>query len=280
LRTLSFAALHAENGTVSDAGYFEMGADLKLKAVNDPKALEYVKKNVAIPHGIFQVDAASVIFTDDHGKRWRLPKGDPAFDEPGALGDERIDREVCTERDLFNCHGTFYELPAENAGGFAKVRPIATHNRRIKDYASYRGLLLMTGIADGAGKNSPHIIRSEDGKVACWAGAVDDLWQFGKARGQGGPWKDTAVKADEVSEPYLMTGYDHKSVQFQHDAKGTVAIRIQVDVTGTGVWRTCETLQVPPKTVVTHNFTDAFSAYWVRVVADKDCTASAQFSYR
>jgi len=59
----------------------------------------------------------------------------------------RIDREVVTERDLFNCHGTFYELPAENAGGFAKVRPISTHNRKIADYCSYRGLLVMTGIS-------------------------------------------------------------------------------------------------------------------------------------
>ena len=67
--------------------------------------------------------------------------GGLVHDAPGALGPERVDREVCTERDLFNCHGTFYELPAENAGGFAKVRPVTTHNRRVHDYCSYRGLL-------------------------------------------------------------------------------------------------------------------------------------------
>ena len=42
-----------------------------------------------------------------------------------------MDREVVTERDLFNCAGTFYELPADNAGGFAMVRPIATHNASV-----------------------------------------------------------------------------------------------------------------------------------------------------
>lgn len=46
----------------------------------------------------------------------------------------RICREVATERDLFNCHGTFYELPAENADGYAKIRPIASHSFRIHDY--------------------------------------------------------------------------------------------------------------------------------------------------
>lgn len=279
LRTLNFAAQRASNGPVTDAGYFELGADLKLNKVNDPKAQEWLQKNVAIPHGMFQVDAASVIFTDDKGSRWRLPKGDPAFDQPGALGDERIDREVCTERDLFNCHGTFYELPAENAGGFAKVRPVATHNRRIKDYTSYRGLLIMTGISDGAPKNSPHIIRSEDGKVALWAGGVDDLWQFGKVRGNGGPWKDTEVKSNEASDAYLMTGYDKKSVTFQHDAKVPVKVRIEVDITGTGLWRTYQVVEVPAKTTVTHNFPDALQAYWVRVVSDKNCKATAQFRY-
>jgi hypothetical protein len=58
----------------------------------------------------------------------------------------RICREVATERDLFSCMGTFYELPAENADGYAKIRPISTHHYRINDYASYRGMLLMTGI--------------------------------------------------------------------------------------------------------------------------------------
>lgn len=39
-----------------------------------------------------------------------------------------ICREVATERDLMNCADTFYELPAENADGFAKIRPVASHS--------------------------------------------------------------------------------------------------------------------------------------------------------
>ena len=54
-----------------------------------------------------------------------------------------------TERDLFNCHGTFFELPAVNAGGFAKIRPISTHNSKlmtivvIADYSFFQGSTLM-----------------------------------------------------------------------------------------------------------------------------------------
>jgi hypothetical protein len=42
--------------------------------------------------------------------------------------------------------GTFYELPAENADGYAKIRPVATHNYKINDYASYRGMMILTGV--------------------------------------------------------------------------------------------------------------------------------------
>jgi len=199
LRTLRFAARNA----AGDLDSYILDAGLKLRRDDDPKGMEWMKKNVPIPQNVVTVDAASVLI-EENGKRWRLPKGDAAFDQPGPLGDERVDREVCTERDLLNVHGTFYELPAINAGGMAKVRPVATHNRRIKDYASYRGLLVISGVAADAPRDNPHIVRSDDGRCALWVCAVDDLWQLGKPRGVGGPWKDTAVKAGEPSDPYLM----------------------------------------------------------------------------
>jgi hypothetical protein len=252
LRTLAFA---------SDAGYYEMGADLKLKRVNDAKAEEYLKKNVAIPKDVLTADAASILYVDESGNRWRLPKGE--------LTGGRICREVCTERDLFNAGGTFYELPANNAGGFAKIRPVATHNLRIHDYCSYRGLLVMSGIEGKA--------RSDDGKVSLWVGVVDDLWQFGKPRGVGGPWKNTSVKAGVESDPYLMTGFDKKSLTLSADAD--VKVRVEVDITGTGIWRTWQTLEVAPGKATEYRFPDAFNAYWVRVAAGRDCTASAVFTY-
>jgi hypothetical protein len=209
-----------------------------------------------------------------------LPKGDAAFDRDGPLGPSRVDREVATERDLFNAHGTFYELPADNAGGFARVRPVATHNRRIHDYCSYRGLLIMTGVADGAPMNNPHIIRSDDGKAAMWAGAIDDVWKLGKPRGDGGPWQNFAVKAGQPSDPYLMTGYDRKSVKLSHRATGTVSITLEVDLDGTGLWVAYRTFAVKAGQTVRHKFPEAFGAYWVRARTNQDTTATASFEYR
>ena len=279
-RTLALAAMSPGPNGPRDVGYYELDGELKLRRVEDQGAYEFAKSKTRIPAGVLTVDEASVVFTDDKGKRWRLPKGDPAFDHDGPLGPCRVDREVATERDLFNAHGTFYELPADNAGGFAKLRPVATHNRQIHDYCSYRGLFIMTGVADGAPTNNPHIVRSDDGKAALWVGAIDDVWKLGKPRGRGGPWKNSAVKAGQPSDPYLMTAYDRKSFSLAHDAQAAVNIVVQVDLTGDGNWVTYHSFEVAPGKTVEHNFPDGFSAYWLRTASAQDCRATAQLSYQ
>ncbi len=263
----------AADGTSS---CYELDGDLHLRRTNDPASVAWAKTNLTIPREFLTADGASVICIENQ-HRWRLPKGDASFDQPGAGDDERVCREVVTERDLFNAFGTFYELPAESAGGFARIRPISTHNRHLKDYASYRGLLVLSGVAANA--TGEHVIRSDDGKCALWAGAVDDVWQLGKPRGLGGPWKNTTVKARQPSDPYLMTGYDHKDLKLAHDSTTPVSFQVQVDVTGTGEWVAYKEFLVAPGQTLAHHFPDAFSAYWVRLTADRDCLATAQFSY-
>lgn len=253
---------------------YDMGAAFDLMSVDDAKGMEWTAKNAAIPTGVLTFDEASILYVDDKG-RWRLPRGTTALDQAGPLGPERVCREVCTERDLFNAGGTFFELPAENAGGFAKLRPVTTHNRRIKDYASYRGLLVMSGLQRDA--KGEHIVRSADDKTALWVGAVDDLWQFGKARGEGGPWKDTKVKAGAVSDPYLFTGYDQKHLTLTTDTP--TRITVEADVTGTGTWVIYRSFEVSPGEDVQHDLPAAFGAYWLRCMSSADATVTAWLKY-
>lgn len=277
-RTLHMVAESIEGHARKDVGYYELNESMNLQKVNDPRLHAWLKTNAAIPTGILSVDAASAIYVADDGRRWRLPKGDSAFDDLTGIGLARIDREVVTERDLFNCHGTFYELPADNAGGFAKVRPITTHQRRITDYCSWRGLLVMTGIYGG--QDNRHIIRSADGKAAVWVGVVDDLWQLGKPVGRGGPWNKTSVKAGVPSDPYLMTGYDQKTLSLSHQGSETVSMTVEVDITGEGDWVTYRSFDVTAGNTINHDFPAAFQAYWVRVTPAANVVATAQLDYR
>lgn len=81
--------MRGDAGRATDTGCYELGAELKLRRVEDAKAHQFVKDKAAIPHAVISADAASVLVVDDKGKRWRLPKGDAAFDVPGGRLEEQ-----------------------------------------------------------------------------------------------------------------------------------------------------------------------------------------------
>ena len=278
-RTLAVAATTMSDGKAEPAAFYEMDVDMKLRRTDEIGAADWMAKNVAIPRDSLAFDDASAIYTDEQGKRFRLPRGRADFTPGGLLGVERAVREVCTERDLLNCAGTFFELPAENAGGIIKVRPIATHNRRVHDYATWRGLLVLSGVDASAPASNRHIIRSDDGRAAVWVGSVDDLWQFGRPVGVGGPWKASAVTAGVASDPYLMTGYERKKLQLSHTSPQPVTMTVEVDFSGTGTWTTYATLAVAAGKAHEHVFPADFQAYWVRLTAQSTTTATAWFTY-
>lgn len=261
-------------GLLKGAGKeMRMLVDGKQFAVNDKielsqqEATKGLFDGVEQPKGIFTVDDASVVIKEE-GKTYRLPKNDN-YKEFG-----RICREVATERDLFNLHGTFYELPARNAQGFAKIRPIATHNLQIEDYGSQFGLLFMTGLNSATGDR---LIQAADGKTAVWTGVIDDLWKLGKPRGKGGPWKNSMVEAKQASDPYLMTAYDKKLVELQSSVAN--AITLEVDIDGTGLWVPFKSFALEPGKALQYNFPEGFSAYWVRAVSANSAKVSVEFTY-
>ena len=278
--TLQIAASTAQAGKSTPAKHYEMGPDLVLRPTGDDAALAWMQSHVAIPSKAITIDAASALYVDEQGRRFRLPKGRVNATTEGPFGPTRVVREVCTERDLLNCAGTFFELPAENAGGIAKVRPVATHNLQIHDYASWRGFLALTGLDPQRASGSRQVIRSADGHAAVWLGTVDDLWDLGQPTGVGGPWKDSAVQAGIVSDQYLMTGYGDRSIALSHQGKGSVRMKLEVDLTGTGHWVEYQAFDVPPGRTVEHRFPTAYQAYWVRVSASHDTTATAWLTYR
>lgn len=274
---LQFAATVVdESGKAAETGFYVMGVDMKLRRTDDAAADKTVRTKAATKQD-FEVDAASVIVKEKKG-RYRLPRGPEALTVASAAGWPRGIREIITERLMMDVAGTLYELPREASGGLARIRPITTHNRRIFDFASWRGLLVLSGNLVGTSADG-HTITSDDGKVAVWVGNAEDLWKLGPPRGEGGPWRDADVKADAPSDPYLMTGYDRKSVRLSHDAKADVKVTLEYDFTGGGHFHTGETVTVPAGKTLTHEFPAGFSAHWVRVKSDTACKATAWFVY-
>lgn len=243
------------------------------------------KKSLVKP--VFTVDDASVILdvsetiqgtTQKH--RLRLPKGSEAFDKAFPNGWPRDEREVESERTLANIHGTFYEVPFWIVGEsplFTKMKPICSHNKRINDFATWRGLLWLSGVKRDV-EASEHVIRSTDGNTALWVGGIDDLWKLGKPVGKGGPWKNTSVERDVASDPYLMNGYDKKTLSLKADRNCTIHVEVDFDLLS-GFHR-YKSLNLTANEELQYVFPTGFNAHWVRFVPSTDAIVSATLLYQ
>ena len=241
--------------SVGGAKGYQIDATLKLKDCAEAAAAVAQDAPLAETQALRE-DAASLVYTDDKGNVFRLPRA--TAESPMSTG--RICREICTERDHFNAGGLYYELPAENAHGFFGVRPVCAHRLPVYDYASWRGLFAL----------------SLPGEVRLMA--IDDFWKFGKAVGTGGPWKDTSVKAGVPSDAYLMNGFDRKALDLAADKD--VTLTMEVDVDGWGTWVRYADYALAAGSAKHVDLPRAFGGYWVRFTASADCTASAQLTYR
>jgi hypothetical protein len=227
-------------------------------------------------------DAASVIYTEG-GRAYRLPKPlDPAvaadYEAAFASGWPRGLREVVTERSLLNAAGTFYVMPRATSGGAAKMQPVCSHGKRISDFCSWRGLLVLCGVRQAPGDTS-RVLGDPARGAAVWVGDIDELWKLPRPTGRGGPWHGTAVAAGTASDPYLMAGYDKKRLELAHDATAPVAFEVEIDPAGDGRWLPYATLDVPAGDTLTHAFPAGFHAQWVRLVPAAACRATATFVY-
>ena len=263
-----------------ESGYYELNGKMSLEKKKDMKTEELIRTRFAIPQNVISIEESSVLIVDDNNRRWRLPLGNETYKSLIDAGTLRICREVATERDLFNCRGTFFELPAENADGFAKIRPVSSHNFRIHDYASYRGLLVMSGLNPDEVQHNSHIIRSSDGKAMLWVGTIDDLWALGKPVGHGGPWKNTQVSTGEFSDPYLIGFYDKKELILSHDQSSDVTFTLEVNPIGHGEWITYKKINVKAGESLNFNFPDSFQARWIRFSVNKSCKATTFLTYK
>ena len=89
---------------------------------------------------------------------------------------------------------------------------------------------------------------------------------------------DTEVAAQTYSDPYLISGYDKKSLRLK--SSGSTTITAEVDISGEGDWCTFKTFKVKGGEVVEYVFPSAFQAYWIRFTTQDDAIATAQLTYQ
>lgn len=227
-------------------------------------------------------DRASAIlevYTDVEGKwtRYRLPKASHTFDHGWQTEWPRI-REIEHERFLLDHHGMYYELsPWAYGGRVWGVRPISTHLWVLGDFCSWRGMLVM-----GADNASPSLglnVTTAEPQSGLWFGKTDDLWSYGKPSGWGGPWWEDETTANVPSDPYLMTGFDAKTLHLQNHGDADVQVTIEIDPRGDASFGEHHKLDVAAGGLTSYVFEQGFSAHWLRLICNADTVMSAQLFY-
>ncbi len=224
-----------------------------------------------------QASAIMKVFTaaNEEWTTYRLPKASHCFDHKWQTEWPRI-RETEHERFLMDHHGLFYELsPWAYGNRIWGVRPISTHLWVLGDFCSYRGMLVMG--ADNASPSSGASPTTAEPQSGIWMGKTDDLWQFGKPAGWGGPWWEAPATAGVPSDPYLMTGFDKKCLHIRHDAGRAARFHVELDFMGHGAFERYTTIETDRYAV--HVFPEGLSAHWLRLVPDEACTVTAQLHY-
>ena len=113
---------------------------------------------------------------DDYSKK--------TYSFPNVNGDTTvICREVATERDLLYVGGVFYEVPADNAGGFAELRPIALADEPVRSIEARLGLVFVNG--------KPM--------------ALDSLWKNGTAAKAYWLWRNRNALHGRITPPMRIT---------------------------------------------------------------------------
>ena len=224
-----------------------------------------------------QASAIMKVFTnaDKKWRTYRLPKASHCFDHKWQTEWPRI-REVEHERFLMDHHGMFYELsPWAYGNQVWGVRPISTHLWVHGDFCTWRGMLVLG--SDNASPSNGESPTTAEPQSGIWMGKTDDLWSFGKPKGWGGPWWDAPVKSGVASDPYLMTGFEHKCIEITHNAGKPIKFDIELDLHGHGKFVKYKTLETADSIIDV--FPTGLSAHWLRIVPHGDAVASAQLHY-
>jgi hypothetical protein len=209
---------------------------------------------------------------------YRLPKASYTHDSGHGWFTEwpRI-REAQPGRFILDHHGMFYDFPKDfRPGRTGGLRPIATRLRMVSDWCLWNGRLVMAH-DDASALGSGGLCAQSQSNL--WFGAPEDLGSFGKPAGWGGPWVGDAVRAGEPSDPMLIHGFEKRVLHLAHDSSQDVTFTLEVDRDGTGAWTKYERVQVPAGGYAWHIFPADLRAEWVRLKADRDCSATAYFHF-
>jgi len=222
----------------------------------------------------FDAKSSILRYTEDGDvwKTFRLPKHRPEKETEHIFFGIRDLEGLGVVADI---HGAFYLLPSSISSTFGTTKdfvitPIGESISNYHDFCMFAGLLAM-------GDSGQKFVERERNEWygQPWAGLnffrPSKLWSWGKPKGYGGVWKNTSVSAGETSDPFLINGFDQKTIHLETDA--ATDYTIQVDPIGDGSWKDYDTVSFSGSGYDTYIMTG--DAVWARIKSSDAVTATA-----
>ena len=210
----------------------------------------------------------------DGWRTYRLPKGSYTYDPTHGWYTEwpRI-RAIGDGPLLLNMHGTFFDFPASfNATAARGIRPLGTHLHYTTDFTEWNGRVVLAGDDTSILQN---LLASKPQSNLRYVPRAALATDFGPAIGWGGVWRDDEVGAGKPSEALLAAGYQERCVHLSQQSNADVNFAIEVDANGDGNWVTARSVRVAANSYVPIVLEPNVRAEWLRVTADRTCTATA-----
>lgn len=220
-------------------------------------------------------DKRSILLMLRDGGKWhrfRLPKASHTYDPRHGWYTEwpRI-RDVGGGHWLMTMHGMLWSFPPTfSEANTCGLRPISSHLRYIPDFCDWDGRLIL-GADDTSIMENPMAGQAQSN---LWFGTWEELRGFGPRSGWGGPWQGDAIKAGEASDPFLVAGFDRRTLHISHDCAQSVTFLVELGSPEAG-WREAQRITVPARGYTWRLLPGDLGADWLRLSADRDCVAHA-----
>ncbi|MFG0265018.1 MAG: sulfatase-like hydrolase/transferase [Rhodopirellula sp. JB055] len=118
-------------------------------------------------------------------------------------------REITGGRWMMDMHGMFFDFPKGFSVGNSKgLRPIGSHLRYVPDFCAWNDQLVLA--TDETSIQGNPLAGQPQSNL--WFGDYQDLKTWGPASAYGGPWIDDEVKANEWSDPFLVDGFQSRTL--------------------------------------------------------------------
>ena len=304
--------VYSNNGEASEAALRDFDIEAGVLAEWDGKDWKVVRRNqfveVTGPGGIYGNvnpdsdpiwatgwDHKSLILGVRHQNEWsfyRLPKASHSYDGAHGWNTEwpRIrDVGALDEPDyLMTMHGMFWQFPEmfmpANSGG---LRPRSAYLKVIGDYARWNDRLVF-GCDDSAEKEFLNK-RSVKGNIEGPGQSNSNLWftdfdtpdNLGPATASGAVWLSDSVSSGEFSEPFLLAGWEQRSLWMKNEGNVATDFIFEVDKAGNGQWKLAEetcTLKAGESRLL--DLSSMGMAEWIRVKSSNASIATAHFTYQ